>query len=264
MTLLYKELTGVLRGCIYDVHNALGPGYDEETYHQGLIWRLKKEKVPFRSKEKRFVKHRGLAIKGFELDLIAYDKIILELKCIQSDFLQPNYVQIISQLKLWQKKLGLLINFGLQKVKIKRIPFTEKQKNIVENYDYFKHRITPEDKEQLIRLRNAILNIYEMHNLGYGETVYLELLKAELDYQNIRYKTETPLNVEFEGDLIRTYKLNFPVVENRFVCGVTAIKEKVDFYDIARIQTYLKALDLHFGLLINFGKKQLEIRGICA
>lgn len=264
MTLLYKELTSVIRGCIYDVHNALGPGYDEETYHQGLIWRLNKENVHCRSKEKRFIEHRGLAIKGFELDLIVYDKIILELKCIQSDFLQPNYVQIISQLKLWQKKLGLLVNFGLQKVKIKRIPFTEKQKNIVENYDYIKHRITPEDKERLIKLRNAILNIYEIHNLGYGETVYLELLKAELNYHKIDYVTEIPINVEFEGDFIRTYQMKFPIVANRFLCGITAIKEKVDFYDIARIQTYLKALDLHFGLLINFGKRQLEIRGIYA
>lgn len=168
MKLLYQELTSVLRRCIYDVHNALGPGYDEETYHQGLIWRLNKEKVPFRSKEKRILIHRGLAIKGFEIDLIAYDKIILE------------------------------------------------------------------------------------------------LLKAELDYQKIKYETETPINVEFEGNFIRTYQMKFPVVADRFVCGITAIKGKVDFYDIARIQTYLKALGLHFGVLINFGKKQLEIRGVCA
>ncbi|MCD6335458.1 MAG: GxxExxY protein [Candidatus Latescibacteria bacterium] len=141
---------------------------------------------------------------------------------------------------------------------------TEKEKNIVENYDYIKDCITTEDKEQLFRLREAILNIYEIHNLGYGETICLELLKAELDYQKIKYETETPINVEFEGNFIRTYQMKFPVVADRFVCGITAIKGKVDFYDIARIQTYLKALGLHFGVLINFGKKQLEIRGVCA
>ncbi|NOY57440.1 MAG: GxxExxY protein [Calditrichaeota bacterium] len=100
MSLLYEELTYILRGCIYDVHNALGTGFDEETYHQGLLCRLQKEKIPFRSKEKMILKHRGKAVKGFAIDLIAYDKVILELKCIQSDFLQQNYVQIISQL-MW-------------------------------------------------------------------------------------------------------------------------------------------------------------------
>ncbi|NOY57439.1 MAG: hypothetical protein GXO75_00700 [Calditrichaeota bacterium] len=45
---------------------------------------------------------------------------------------------------------------------------------------------------------------------------------------------------------------------------MTAIKEKIDFYDIARIHTYLKALNLHVGLLVNFGKRALEIRGIYA
>jgi hypothetical protein len=33
-------------------------------------------------------------------------------------------------------------------------------------------------------------------------------------------------------------------------------------YEIIRMQTYLKALGLSIGLLVNFGKSQLEIRGI--
>jgi GxxExxY protein len=128
MALIYEELTKELRQCVYDVHNALGTGYDEETYHQAMIIRVEKSGVPVRSKEKRFIEHRGEKVHEFELDLIVDDKVIFELKAQQTDFLQPNLVQIISYLKLWQKQLGLLVNFGLPKAKIKRIPFSEKGK----------------------------------------------------------------------------------------------------------------------------------------
>ena len=81
-------------------------------------------------------------MKEFEADFIVFNKIILELKAIQSNFLQPNYIQIISELKLWNLRLGLLVNFGLQRVKTERIPFTDKKKVVTENHDYIKDIIT--------------------------------------------------------------------------------------------------------------------------
>lgn len=166
MGLIYEDLTYELRRCIYDVHNALGTGYDEETYHQAMKRRLAKDGIPFRTKEKRFVELHDEGVHEFELDLIVYDKIILELKSLQSDFLQTNFVQIISYLKLWQKRLGLLVNFGLPKVKIKRIPFTKKEKKISEDYDYIKELITPENRKYLQSVREAILSVFEIHGLG--------------------------------------------------------------------------------------------------
>jgi hypothetical protein len=47
MELIYKELTEKIRGCIYGLHNQLGTGYDEETYHQGLIRRFEEDEIPF-------------------------------------------------------------------------------------------------------------------------------------------------------------------------------------------------------------------------
>ncbi|MFQ5638696.1 MAG: GxxExxY protein [bacterium] len=56
--------------------------------------------------------------------------------------------------------------------------------------------------------------------------------------------------------------MKIPFVENKFVCAITAIQDRVDFYDMARLKTYMKALGTEIGLLVNFGKKQLEIQGI--
>lgn len=264
MALLYQELTRELRRCVFDVHTALGTGYDEETYHQAMMVRLEKSGIPVRSQEIRFIEHRGEKVDEFKLDLIAEDNVILELKSLQSDFLQPNFVQIISYLKLWQKQLGLLVNFGLPKAKIKRIPFTEKEKKKTENYDYVKGILAQADREPLKNLREAIFSVYDMHGLGYGESVCQHLVLAELKHRGIKYAAKTIIPVEYEGRMIRNFEMNLPIIEGRLILGITALQKQIEFYDIAKIQTYLRALHLQIGLLVNFGKKELQITGVRA
>ena len=262
MSLIYEDLTKILRGCIFETHNILGVGYDEETYHQGLIFHLKKRQIPFSSKERRIIKLRDVKIYEYELDLIVWDKIILELKSIQSDFLQVNYVQIISYLKLWEKSLGLLINFGLPRAKIKRIPFTNKEKNISENYDHIKGLINQDNKDQLMNIREAILYIYERLGLGFGDAVYQRALEVELIYRQINYETGVQIPVKLEGNIMRNYEMPLLLITNRFVCDIVSLHDKITFYSVSRMKTYLKALGLEFGLVANFGKKQLEIRAV--
>ena len=132
---LYEDLTHTLIGCFFGVHNSLGVGYDEIAYHKALERQFQIAGIEHCSKERKALIHRGQKVKEFEADFIITNKIVLELKSIQSQFLQPNYVQIISELKLWNFALGLLVNFGLQKVKVERIPFTDKNKVLTENYD---------------------------------------------------------------------------------------------------------------------------------
>ena len=125
---IYEDLTHKLIGCFFNTHNGLGVGYDEKAYHKALERHFQKMGVEYQSKERKAIIHRNCKVREYEADFVVFKKIILELKTLQSKFLQANYVQIISELKLWNLRLGLLVNFGLQKVEIERIPFTEKEK----------------------------------------------------------------------------------------------------------------------------------------
>ena len=57
--ILYEDITKKIRGCIYNVHNEIGPGYDEEIYHQGLIISFKKLGIPYLSKERKHLNYRN-------------------------------------------------------------------------------------------------------------------------------------------------------------------------------------------------------------
>jgi GxxExxY protein len=118
--LIHKELTFKIRRCLMNVYNKLGPGFKEETYKRAVIKEFKKNDIPFKREKSIPVTYDDEVIDEYRVDLIAFDKIILELKAVVE--MHPMFeAQILSYLKAAGLKLGLLVNFGADKLLIKRI-----------------------------------------------------------------------------------------------------------------------------------------------
>ena len=133
---------------------------------------------------------------------------------------------------------------------------------IRENYNYVRNLITEEDRHHLAKLRDAIIYALDIHGLGYGESVYRKLIKIELTFQRIKFQSLFPIEVSYAGEIISVFRMKPLLIENCIICDIKALNEKIDFYDIAKIQSYLRALRLGTGVIFNFGKIELEIRGI--
>jgi GxxExxY protein len=262
MALLYEELTYELRRCMIEVHNEIGAGFDEETYHQGLIRRFIKVGMPFVSKQQHVLTHRGVPIRVFELDFLVDNKVITELKCLRCSFLRANYIQVLSHLKLWRRDLGLLVNWGFPRLQIQRIPFSEKTKQIAEDYSFIKGALAKPERETLTRLRDAILCVLEIHGLGYGKSVYQSLVEAELNYRQIKLERGRIINVTYDGAVIRSFPVRVWLIEDRILCDVTALQDNILPEHAVRLQTFLRYLNLSTGLIVNFGKTNLELRGV--
>ncbi|RIK62180.1 hypothetical protein DCC62_27210 [candidate division KSB1 bacterium] len=262
MELLHQALTYELRKCMIAVHNEIGVGFDEETYHQGLIRKLMRSGIAFVSKQQRELIHREEKIRTFELDFLAEDKVIVELKCLRCGFLRSNYIQILSHLKLWQKDLGLLVNTGFPRIICKRLPFTEKPKQIHEDYSFIKDRLTEAERNTLAQLRGALLFVFETHGLGFGKSVCRRLVESEIRYRQIAIEKRKLVDVVYDGKVIRSFPMRFWLIENRILCDVTALQDSILPEHIVRMQTFLKQLGLSTGIIANFGKHRLEIRGV--
>ena len=103
-----------------NVYNKLGPGLKEETYKKALIKEFGKNKIPFVREKTIYIKYDGEVIDEYRVDLIAFDKIILELKAVAE--MHPLFeAQLLSYLRAAELKLGLLVNSGSDKLFIKRI-----------------------------------------------------------------------------------------------------------------------------------------------
>lgn len=261
MDLLHKDLTYQIRKCIFDVHNTLGIGYDEECYHIALTLRLKKLGIPFESKVTGHLTNGGQETHKFVADIIVDNKIILELKHTQYDFQPAHYAQIYNYLKFWNLEVGMLVNFGQSSANIKRVFFQEMELNIIENYEGITQLIDSNNRIFVKGMRKAILSIGELYGLGYRYNIYQSLIEAELNSLNIPFSPHKEIDVLFEGEVIRRYMLNSPIIANKILCLVVAQKKSLKT-DISKMKNYLHGADLELGILANFGRGALEIIGV--
>ena len=121
MSLLYSKESYKITGALYEVHKELGPGLLEKVYQEALEKELRMQGIPF-EREKHFnISYKGEALDQMYIaDFVCYDKIIVELKAV--DTLLPIYTaQVINYLAITGYKLGLLVNFNTVQIKPERI-----------------------------------------------------------------------------------------------------------------------------------------------
>ena len=122
--LLYRDLTHEIIGASMEVHKELGPGFSESIYHNALLLEFKLRGIKIETEKKIEVSHKGEIVGEYFIDLLADEKVILELKAV--DVLTSIHeAQIISYLKALNCKIGLLINFGQKSLEYKRIKLKE-------------------------------------------------------------------------------------------------------------------------------------------
>ena len=118
-----NELTHEIIGAAIEVHKNLGPGLLESTYEECLSHELSQRGIPFERQKPIPVIYKGVKLDcGYRLDLLVADRVILELKSVET--LAPIHDSImITYLKLSEHRIGLLMNFNVQILKegIKRL-----------------------------------------------------------------------------------------------------------------------------------------------
>jgi GxxExxY protein len=117
--IIYKELSYKLVGCFYDVYNELGPGHKEQIYHKALALEFKSKDISLDDKKRLKVKYKGQEIGIYQPDFVIEDKIIVEIKSLLQ---MPNVSekQLYYYLRGADYKLGYLVNFGAEKLDIRR------------------------------------------------------------------------------------------------------------------------------------------------
>ena len=113
----FNQLTGHIIGAAMDVHSALGPGLLESAYEACLAYELiQRGFVVERQKEIPLVYKEVRLDVGFRADLIVENTVIIELKAVEK--LHPVVMaQLLSYLKLAHKRVGLIINFNVVRLK---------------------------------------------------------------------------------------------------------------------------------------------------
>lgn len=259
MTILHRELSYRIVGCAMEVHREIGPGLAEDFYHRALHSRLLSTGIPSEYKPTRRLIHKGTLADEFEADLIADGSIVIELKSLDGEFAPAHYTQLISYLKCWGLKLGLLFDFGKESLIQRRVAYTERPAQLNAVSPESKKPSAPTDAELLSRILSSLRDIAATHGLGYRDTTYRGILLADLTAESIGFE-QRQADIWCDGANLGPTQLSSFVVDGRCVVKVLALFDHLHAMHRAVLQTELKHLRLPWGVLVNFGKKSLDWR----
>lgn len=112
-----NEISKVLVDIFLKVHRELGPGLLESVYEETICHELVKRNIPFTRQEGISVTYDNVKMDmGFRADIIVENKVIVELKSVES--IAPVHPKILlTYLRLTKMKLGLLVNFNVPLIK---------------------------------------------------------------------------------------------------------------------------------------------------
>jgi GxxExxY protein len=112
-----NEITSEIINCSIKVHNALGPGLLESAYKECLYYELKKSGLVVEKEKSLPLIYNEVKLEcGYRADLFVNDRIILEIKSVDA-LNDIHLAQVLTYLKLVNKRIGLLINFNVLKLK---------------------------------------------------------------------------------------------------------------------------------------------------
>lgn len=114
-----NELTYEIRSAIFEVFKELGPGLLESIYEAALCYELEERGFDIKCQLNLPViyKSKDLGL-GYRLDILVNDSIIIEIKSVE-EVKNVHKKQLLTYLKLTNKKLGLLVNFNANYLKDK-------------------------------------------------------------------------------------------------------------------------------------------------
>ena len=158
-------------------------------------------------------------------------------------------------------RLGILVNFGGNKLEFKRIP------NFV---GHCSTRRPPVSAVQTPELLNPELTgalravLYEVHSElgpGFMHMHYRRATQIEMRLRDIPYEVKKEIIIRFRGQPIETREVRLLIVDGRVLLAPIAVREITPRLK-GRFRQYLKLLDLRLGLIANFHTPSLEIQSV--
>lgn len=255
------RLSYAVIGLAMEVHRELGPGLTEEFYHQLLSRKLSASGLEHQSKQKERLIHRGQVADEFEADVIVEKRLVLELKHLTGGFAPDHYTQLICYLKFWGIRIGWLIDFGKESLTRKRIVYDSPPAPPLDTATVLEQAPTHfKDETLLLALHRSVDRVCQTHGLVYRDTTYMGLITADLRAEGTPFFGRPSTTIIADKEDLGWATLNCLTINDACAFMILALRDSIRAADRAIMQAYLRHLHLPWGIIVNFGKRQLEMR----
>ncbi len=122
------------------------------------------------------------------------------------------------------------------------------------------HRVVsplPQETEDLLhRIIGCALEVHTRLGAGYVEAVYEKAMCVELRHQGLAFSTEHFVEIKYRDEVIHGHRVDL-VVEGQVILELKSV-QRLDAIHSAQLVSYLRALNVKVGLLINFNTDHLR------
>ncbi|MFH1197264.1 MAG: GxxExxY protein [bacterium] len=119
--LIYKDESFQIIGVCMEVFNIIGRGFLEIVYKDALEYEFKKKNISYEREKEFLIEYKDIILAHkFYADFTVWDKMILEIKCA-SGIADEHIKQTLNYLAVSKYKLGVIINFGEESLRYKRV-----------------------------------------------------------------------------------------------------------------------------------------------
>jgi len=122
MDFKHKKITEAIIGSAFEVYKILGYGFLGKVYQKAMQVELTNRGYSAQLEFPLIVKYKNTIVGDYKADIFVEEKVIVELK-VAKEYKSSDEPQLLNELKATKIEVGLLINFGKEKVQFKRFVY---------------------------------------------------------------------------------------------------------------------------------------------
>lgn len=260
--IIYSELSYQVQGAFFEIHNALRHlDLSEAGWERALMITLADRRIPAQSQVEYALHYKEHRIGRFFMDVVVDDRLVVEIKVVEA--LQPIHkAQVLAYLKVSGLKLGILVNFGGERVVFERIPNFISQPSVARNRD--KSSNAADDllyTELTGELRDVLYEVHSKLGPGWFPMHYRRACQVELRLRDVPFEKLTEITIQYRGQPIERRDVRVIVVDRKVLLMPVTVRQITTDMRL-KVRHYLSVLNLRLGLIANFHAPSLEIETV--
>lgn len=258
--LLHADTTDRVLRAYYTVYNTHGHDYPEAFFEEMMRLEFAVMSVSCTTQVEYQVVYKGVIVGRHITDMEIGEGVILELK-VKDRLLPRDQAQLISNLKVARKPVGLLLNFGsLRPETIRRVltPFEGKNQPLW----------TPGEPDLALpyptlrlMLRKATWEVYHELGAGFVHRIYVNAACVEMRRQAIPFHHFRKLIVFHRNHEIGQITFHHLIIDDKLVLAPVTVAI-ITASEINKVRAIMQQYGLSIGMIVNFQNEKLEVRYI--
>lgn len=259
-TLLFKELTGEIIGAYYEVYNHTSRTYPEWVYENCLMYELRKRRIPCVRQDERRIDYKEETVGLHRLDVLVDAQVVAENK-VAERITPLHKAQTISYLKAWEKRVGLVLNFGGAVPEFARVYFKPRgERTRIGRVDEQADRKVDEGWIHADLAYKIVGGLYEVHSAlgpGFIYRIYTNACHREMLLRGLESRRLRKMQIRYKEIIAGEINFGHLLVDGMAMVFPVAIQDINDIH-LENLKDWMRIQHVELGILANFHDTSLK------